>query len=540
MYSNPRKKSVSLMAGLQKFYQRSYGLSAAPKGLLSTGKRPAKKYARRKAAARPARKSGRRGWPKDMYGHAVAAKIGWGYRKYASDLRSLYRHAARPTKRGKQKGLTITERSLRAYRKARSLSERRLESRRRWYTETKRKSPRRTYSMAATKTKRRWGSLYNRKRGRGASTYQRFVSKFIRSRRVSGPGGARSAMKAAAKAWRHGGKRRVAANGLLPYMAYDNKSVYRTRSGKYGKRGHRKLSRISGGGWHANKKGRKSRKSRRNVGLYRTASGRFARRGGSKLRRYKGGGWRSNPVLPMAVQMNRRGRKGRRRYGYRNNAVLPYMAYNNPIAALTGTVEKLTDVELWTKTILPIAGGFVGTKIVAYQAVKMIAGTDFGTKIKFDGLLRHGATLGTSVLLSAGVGIITKDTDMAAKVLAGGLVAFLGGLLDDILGADYTALTGMKGFDGLADDLTDELKARISEGIRQQAGNDGGGVSAFVTQQDLNVAPRLGDFVTQQGLTQATERLGGPVQPGTGRPEGGSPLADLSTFQDAMADGSLI
>jgi hypothetical protein len=527
------------MAGLEKFYQRSYGLSAAPKGLLSAGgKRPAKKaarkYVRKKAVARP-RRVGRRGWRGDMYGHAVAAKIGWGYRKYASSLRGLYAHAARPTKRGKQKGLTISERSLRAYRKARSLSERRLESRRRWYTETKRKSPRRTYSMAMTKAKRRWGSLYNRRRkGRGASAYQRFVSKFIRSRRVRGVRGARGAMRAAAAAWRRGGRRRVAANPVLPYMAYDNKSVYRTRSGKYGKRGYRKLHRISGGGWHAN---RKRRKTRRNP-LYRTASGRFARRGGHKLRRYKGGGWRSNPVLPMAVQMNRRRRRGGRRYGYRSNGVLPYMAYSNPLEAVTGTVTKLTDVDLWTKTILPIAGGFIGTRIVSYQAVKLIAGAKFGTDIKFDGIVKHGATLGSSVLLSAGVGIVTKDTDMAAKVLAGGLVAFLGGLLDDLLGADYKKLSGMGDFSSLADDLTDELKARIAEGVKTQI-EAGGQVSSFVTQQDLNVAPRLGDFMTSQALKQATVREGGPVQPGTGRPEGNA-LADLSTFQDAMADGSLI
>jgi len=398
--------------------------------------------------------------------------------------------------------------------------------------------------MAATKAKRRWGSLYNRKgkgkRGRGASAYQRFVSKFIKGRRVHGRGGARSAMKAAARAWRHGGKRRVAANPVLPYMAYDNKSVYRTRSGKYGKRGYRKLSRISGGGWHSNKKRRKGRRRHSDNPLYRTSSGRFARRGGHKLRRYKGGGWRSNPVLPMSVEMNRR-RGGRRRYGYRDNGILPYMAYSNPLAALTGTVTKLTEVDLWTKTILPIAGGYVGAKIASYQIVKLIGGEKFGTAdgIKYEGIVKHGATLGSSVLLSAGVGMVTKDTDMAAKVLAGGLVAFLGGLLDDLLGADYKKLSGVGDFGGLAADLTEELKARISSGVRRQI-ESGGQVSSFVTQQDLNLAPRLGDYVTQQALSRATVHEGGAVQPGTQRPERAPALADLSTFQDAMADGSLI
>jgi hypothetical protein len=437
-------------------------------------------------ANKPKRSRGRKGWFKESEPHAVAAKIGWSYRKHGSDVRGINRYAASGTKRGKNKGLSITERSLNRYRKARTLSPARLEARRAWYTETKRKTtPRRTYTMAMTRAKKSWGTLYNRKGKRGASSYQQFVAKFIRGSR--GPSGARSAMKRAAAAWRARGSRsnpvlpmsvqmnrksgrKTRRNPVLPYMAYSNP-------------------------------------------LYRTSAGRFSKRGGvRKLRRISGGGWR-------------------------NNAVLPYMAYSNPLAALTGTLEKLTDVNLWTGTILPLTGGFIATKIVAYQAVTLIApkGTEF------TGIIKHGATLGSAVLLSAGVGMVTKDTDMAAKVLGGGLVAFLGGLLDELLGADIKKLSGSEGVKGLADDLENELKARIAEGVRSQiTGGPSGveGMNSFVTQEALNRAPHMGDYVTQQTLHNATVHEGGPEQPGTQRPVNG--LADLSTFQDAMMDGALI
>lgn len=380
-----------------------------------------------------------------------------------------------------------------------------------------------------------------------ATAYQKFIARHVRGAR--GARQTRSRFKAAVKAWRRRGskskaRRRSRRNPVLPGvdfgpgMVYNRRKrktksrrrrnpLYRSAAGKYTKyHTRRRLKRQKGGGWHTNqiwagtpnprRRKRKSR-SRRNP-LFRTRSGKFSKWGGyRRLRRIPGGGWKAN-------------------------AILPYTAFNNPVEALTGTFEKLTEVDLWTKTILPITGGFVGTHVVSYQAFNLIAPE--GTK--FEGIVKHGSRVGTAVILSAATGIITRDTDMAAKVLAGGLVAFLGGVVEDVIGlAEYKKISGMDGMDDLAEDLTEELKSRIASGVREAIeGDEGSGqVSAFVTSEDLKKAPHLGDFMTDEALQRATVGSGMAARPGGGPPREGEPvqpLADLDVFSDALADGSLI
>lgn len=464
--------------------------------------------------------SKRKGWRNESRAHAVAAKIGWTYRKYARDFRRFGSYAARGTSRGKHRGLTITDRSLRRYRATRRTPLSRLEGRREWFRH--KTTPKKTYAGAASKAKRRYGMLYN------ASSYQKFIGRAVKGAR--GRADARRRFRAAVKAWkrRKGGrshdnpvlpvsysnrkrrKSRSRRNSVLP-ISYSNrprrksrsrrnKGLYRASSGRYAKRGGRRLRRISGGGWHTNP-------------LFRSGSGRFAKRG-SRLRRYKGGGWRSN------------------------SPILPYTAYSNPVAAITGTFEKMADVSMWTKTILPLTAGFLGTHAVALMGVKFIAPA--GTQ--FTGIVKHGARAASAAILSAAVGIVTKDTDMAAKVLAGGLVAVLGGVLADLIGPDFTKATGLGEMNDLADDLTEDLKSKIAEGVRKQFANaddDDGAVSAFVTSEDLSRAPRLGDFVTSEALKKATVGSDRPGRAGGGPPREQA-LAGLETFQDALADGSLI
>ena len=457
--------------------------------------RAAKRFTKRKHA----------GWKDSGSAHAVAAKIGWTYRKYAADFRRFGSYAARGTTRGKHKGLTITDRSLKRYRDARRTPLSRLEGRREWFKhKTTRKT---TYAGAMKKAKRRFGMLYN------ASSYQKFIGKAMKGTR--GRAEVRRRFRAAVKAW----KRRKSGhrdNPVLP-ISYDNRrkkrrksrknSLYRSGSGRFARRGGHKLRKIKGGGWHNKKRSRKNP-------LFRSASGRYAKRGGHKLRRYSGGGWRSN------------------------SPILPYTAYSNPVAAITGTFSKLADVTMWTRTILPITAGFIGTHAVALMAVKMIAPA--GTK--FEGIVKHGARAVSAALLSATVGIVSKDSDMAAKVLAGGLVAVLGGVIADLIGPDYTKATGLGEMNDLADDLTEDLKAKIAAGVRKQFANaddDDGSVSAFVTAEDLSRAPRLGDFVTSEALRQATVGSDRPGRAGGGPPREQA-LAGLETFQDALAEGSLI
>jgi hypothetical protein len=486
VYSN-RKKGTRMKSKVKRRKVRSF-------------KRRVVKAARKRFVARR-----RKGWRSESRAHAIAAKIGWTYRKYASDFRKFGAYAARATRRGKHKGLSISAGSLRRYRSGRRTPLRRLEGRREWYKH--RTTKKRSYMGAVSKAKKRYGMLYNK------SAYQKFIGSRVRGAR--GRADARRRFRAAVAAWkRHkrGGKsRRHRDNPVLP-MSYSNGKRKRRRSRR------NPVLPMS----YSNRRGRKSRRKHRKNPLFRTSRGRFARRGGRRLRRIGGGGWHAN-----------------RRRSYRNSPILPYTAFSNPVAALTGTVKEIANVDLWTRTILPLTGGYIGTHLIAYQGVKMLAPA--GTS--FSGIVKHGARAGAAVLLSAAVGIVTKDTDMAAKVLAGGLVALLGGVVSDLIGADYTKATGLGEMSDLADDLTEDLKARIAQGVRQQfSGDEGdGSVSAFVTQEDLNRAPHLGDFVTSEALNRATVGSGMAARAGGGPPrESSQALAGLETFQDALADGSLI
>ena len=499
--ANPKKSKVKKPRKVRA--RKSYARKSRP-SLATRILRAAKKFSMRRSHA---------GWRGESKSHAVAAKIGWTYRKYAADFRRFGAYAARGTTRGKHKGLSITGRSLAKYRKTRRTPLSRLEGRREWFKH--KATPKRTYAGASTKAKRRFGMLYN------ASSYQKFVARYTKGAR--GPADARRRFRAAAKAWkRHKrGGRRSHDNPVLP-VSYNgrkkrrksyrrNSGLYRSSSGRFAKRGGRKLHKIKGGGWHTNK--RRKHRSHRNP-LFRSSSGRFAKRGGHKLRRYRGGGWRSN------------------------SPILPYTAYSNPVAAITGTFKEMMDVSMWTRTILPLTAGFLGTHAVALMGVKMLAPA--GTS--FTGIVKHGSRAASAALLSAAVGIVTKNSDMAAKVLAGGLVAVLGGVIADLIGPDFTKATGLGEMNDLADDLTEDLKAKIAAGVRKQFANsdDDGSVAAFVTAEDLSRAPRLGDFVTSEALKKATVGTDMPGRAGGGPPREGEALADLGTFQDALADGSLI
>jgi hypothetical protein len=482
--ANPKARSKGRKSSARKWTWGGWGTGGS-----KTRPKARPKTARKVAKAARSRKSSfrwfgwgsyrRPGWKGEGRAHAVAAKIGWTYRKYARQFARFGSYAARGTSRGKHRGLRITPRSLAVYRKARRTPLSRLEGRREWF---KHKSTgKKTYAGAMMKARRKFGMLYN------ASAYQKFVAKFTKGAR--GSADARRRFKAAAKAWKRSRK-----NPVLPVS-------------------------------YSNPKRRKTRRSNSNP-LFRTATGRFGKRGGRRLRRIKGGGWHAN----------------RARRAYRNSPILPYTAYSNPMAAVAGTFREMADVSMWTRTILPLTAGFVGTHALSVAAAKFI----LPSTLKYDGVVKHGVRALSAATLSVGVGLVTKDSDMAAKVLAGGLVAVLGGVLSDVIGDDFKKMTGLGEMNDLADDLTEDLKARIAEGVRKQFSGDDSldgdddTISSFVTTEDLNRAPRLGDFVSSEALKKATVGTDMPGRTGGGPPREGNALADLGTFQDALADGSLI
>jgi hypothetical protein len=363
---------------------------------------------------------------------------------------------------------------------------------------------------------------------------------------------------------------------------------YRGRHGA-AKRQHHRIKRVRGIGALNN--------PRRGRGAYRAFVKGVARkyRGlkGPALFRKAGKMWRSNQALPGAVYFNRKRRKSgsrrrkathrrsrrasrrnsilpylawnpRRRHArratrrasrrsYRRNPVLPYAAFNpagGPLAAVRDAFTTVIDVDFWKETIFPMGAGFIGGQFaggLVYGLVEKVVGAD---KVSGSGWMPSAARIGSraagGALLSGLAYIVTKNKDLAGKVLAGGLVAVLASVIQEVFGSDvYNKMTGMSGFvGGMSADLTQELKSRIAESVRgeiarAEAGVHGdAGVSAFVTTQDIAPAPRLGpgprvgemaSFVTSEALTSAPH-------PGYDAPV----VADLNSFSDSLADMMLV
>jgi hypothetical protein len=424
-----------------------------------------------------ARRARRNLWRRDRAGHKGAAHIGWGYR-------SDRKRGPRPVMRYLS-AAGLSGAALRKYRKGRKTSAKTLLRKR---THRKRRSGRPRESF---KTR---PFLVNSGRRRKAGSYARFVGAFARRTGMSGP----ALMKAAGRAWR-GGARKNAD----PFPMTN--------------------------------RGRRHRARRNQIpGLVYFNRGKKRRKGRSR---------RNSAILPYLAFENR-GRRGRRYR--RNGSILPYAAFNKHGAmdAATDAFETVIDVDFWKDTVLPMSAGFIGGQFVGglvYGLIQKVA----GDKVTGSGIVPALARIGSKALGSAAVSalafVVAKDRDVAGKVLAGGLVATFAAIITEIFGSDtYSKITGMSGFDDMAADLTDELKARIAHSVRSEIQRTEGGVpsvSAFVSTQDLAPAPSLGPgprvqgvdaFVNTQDLRTAPQAQAQPM------------VADLSSFSDSMADMMLV
>lgn len=301
-----------------------------------------------------------------------------------------------------------------------------------------------------------------------------------------------------------------------------------------------------------------------------------ARRKKARRGRKGRGRARRNAVLPYLAwddNARRKGRKRGRRGRVGSNAVLPYAAFNssaddNPMEALGEAVETTFSTEFWSETVLPMGAGYIGGQFaggLVYGLVQKLG----GSAVAGSGILPSVARVGSKALGSAAVSaaafFITKDRDVAGKVLAGGLVAVLASIVQEIVGIEaYKSITGMAEIGDMAAELTDELKARIAESVRGEIARAEGaagyqaGVNAFVTAESLQPAPYMGpgprvgemgvypsyaqvygqpgemsSFVTTQELRTA------PVAAGSSG-VGDGMVADLSMFSDSFADASLV
>lgn len=258
-------------------------------------------------------------------------------------------------------------------------------------------------------------------------------------------------------------------------------------------------------------------------------------------------------MLPYAAFNRPRRRKssgGRRRRGYRRNPVLPYAAFNNPVggalASITAGLRETISVDYWTQTVLPLGAGFLFSQFaggMVYSLSQKLVGTQTGIA---GSLQRVGSRALGAVAVSAAAMLLpigSKKGSMASKVLAGGLVATLVSIVQEVFGMDtYSKITGMSDFGDMAADLTEELKTKIADSVRNEIAkaeaSAPGGVSAFVSTQNLRTAPDLGpgprisgvdSFVDTQSLATAPVNAGGPPV-----------VADLSAFSDSFADMMLV
>jgi hypothetical protein len=440
----------------------------------------------------------RNSWRGARKAHGVASHLGWAYRrdrKHGPRSVARYLSAAGISRSGLQK-----------YRKARKTPAKYLLKKRHH------------------RAKRYGGVLANRGRRR-VGRYASFVRSFShRHRGLRGP----ALMRAAGRAWRHGARRNVTIGPIA--------TMNRPRR----RRGHR-----------------------RNPVLPYAAFNKPRRRHHKKRRRSH----RNNPVLPYAA-FNR----GRRRRRHHRNPVLPYAAFNpkrggsGVVGGLQASFQEAISVDYWTNTVLPLGAGFMLSQFVGglvYGVVKNAMGVQpgIGGSLQRIGCRALGAiatSVGAMFIPVGGKGKGKKGggRGMATKVLAGGLVATLVTIVQEAFGmTTYNTITGMSDFSDMAADLTEELKAKIANSVRNEIAKAEavapGGVSAFVSTQNLQTAPdfgggprigNMGSFVSQEGLHTAPnfQAQGHYHQAHHSHHQGPPVVADLSAFSDSFADMMLV
>jgi hypothetical protein len=282
--------------------------------------------------------------------------------------------------------------------------------------------------------------------------------------------------------------------------------LYRSSRGKYSRAkrtGYRRLRRISGGGWRNNAPRRRRRKARRNA----FAGGRTAHsRAALNVRRRRGGrrSYRRNSILPIPFEGN------------------PFEGNQDVLAAVTAPFEKMVDTGFIMGTALPTVGGFAAAHIVAYQGSKLLG-------VDYVGIPKHLSRLVATGLVSAVGGLVFRSGSVAANILVGGLVATLSGVVEDILGSDYTSLGVPAEAGGLmGQDDEDEMNDLIKQAVQAQM--EEGNLDDYATAQAIGAAPHLSDYLTEQQLAASPQLAGG----------GMGSVAHFSQVVDSEADNALV
>jgi len=258
------------------------------------------------------------------------------------------------------------------------------------------------------------------------------------------------------------------------------------------------------GARHRRSSSRRRRASNPWARIWRTKSGRFsARRYGSRRRSSRRNGRRRysrNPVLPMPIDI-----------GFN-----PYRR-NDIVAGLTAPFKKVIDLDFVTGELLPMAGGFFGSRVVSGilndQAVKL--------GLPASGLTKHVANLAAAGVVATAVNFVASS-ETATRVLGGGLFNFFVALVRDLLG-DSPVGPYLSDFS----DITQEMKDRIIGNVSRQLS----GTGDYLTYEAYGASPHLSDYVTSQAMN---------VAPHLGGASSGGGVADLSTYVDNFADSTLV
>ena len=244
-------------------------------------------------------------------------------------------------------------------------------------------------------------------------------------------------------------------------------------------------------------------------------------------------GYSRNSILPFPTVYNpgrkrrkRRNRSSLRRRGRRRsrrNSILPFPTVYNPVATLQHHVKELTNVNFWTREILPLAGGFLGTGFVAAQARSLIGLSDTG-------IVKHLTNIGGALVLSSATALISKDRALTSRVFAGGLVYAVYGILHDLIGkTEVGKALGLSGL-GHGHGLSSDLRSRIANSVASDVDAYEGGVSDFLTSQSLRSdTDYLGDYATAQGIDSGVHEGGMPA-----------PVMELEDVYSPAADAALI
>lgn len=212
--------------------------------------------------------------------------------------------------------------------------------------------------------------------------------------------------------------------------------------------------------------------------------------------------YRKNAVIPVSWNPKRR------RRSYRRNALLPYFAMNpasaamDPVSGILARAKQFINVDFWTKTAVPVAGGYIGSRLAGkfisdgikgYVAAQLVGNPALVKAVEIG-----SEVLGVSAMSWAAGRFLGKD--LGDKVFLGGVVSIAHAVVKMLLDQIAPTISAQLGLSGLGSDLSERMKAAVSQRVAREL--QGYGMGAYLSAENLR-AQRLnglGEYVTDTAL----------------------------------------